>query len=130
MDFEPLRIPEVVLVKPKVFGDARGFFLESWQDRKFAAGGLDLRFVQDIPMSRSHPSYAALAAVEEGLGHLSHLPTTLIWGEKDWVFTPHFLARFQRFFPQAEVQRLAWAGHLVAQDASPEVIAFLKEFIS
>ena len=47
MDFEPLRIPEVVLVKPKVFGDARGFFLESWQDRKFAAGGLDLRFVQD-----------------------------------------------------------------------------------
>jgi len=47
LDFEPLRIPEVVLVKPKVFGDARGFFLESWQDRKFAAGGLDLRFVQD-----------------------------------------------------------------------------------
>ncbi len=97
----------------------------NWHDRV-----ANLRFVQDIPMSRSHPSYAALAAVEEGLGHLSHLPTTLIWGEKDWVFTPHFLARFQRFFPQAEVQRLAWAGHLVAQDASPEVIAFLKEFIS
>lgn len=47
MEFLPLRIPEVVLVKPKVFGDARGFFLESWQDRKFASGGLDLRFVQD-----------------------------------------------------------------------------------
>lgn len=105
----------------------RGFLFpySNWHDRV-----ANLRFVQDIPMDRSHPSYATLASVEERLAYLTHLPTTLIWGEKDWVFTPHFLKRFQRYFPHAEVQRLAWAGHLVAQDASPEVIAFLKEFIS
>ena len=47
MEFEPTAIPEVVLVKPKVFKDARGHFFESWTQKKFAAAGLDLEFVQD-----------------------------------------------------------------------------------
>ena len=47
MEFVRLEIPDLVLVKPKVFGDARGFFFESWEARKFAAGGIDARFVQD-----------------------------------------------------------------------------------
>lgn len=47
MEFQRLSIPDVVLVKPKVFGDARGYFFESWEARKFAAAGLDLKFVQD-----------------------------------------------------------------------------------
>jgi dTDP-4-dehydrorhamnose 3,5-epimerase len=47
MEFEPTAIPDVVLIRPKVFGDPRGFFLESWEERKFAAGGIDARFVQD-----------------------------------------------------------------------------------
>ena len=47
MQFEPTRLPEVVLVKPRVFGDARGFFFESWHLEKFAAAGIDARFVQD-----------------------------------------------------------------------------------
>lgn len=47
MEFQRLAIPDVVLVKPKVFGDARGYFFESWEARKFATAGLDLKFVQD-----------------------------------------------------------------------------------
>ncbi len=47
MDFEPTAIPDVVLIRPKVFGDARGYFLESWEARKFTAGGIGARFVQD-----------------------------------------------------------------------------------
>jgi dTDP-4-dehydrorhamnose 3,5-epimerase len=47
LEFIPLRVPDVVLVKPRVHGDSRGFFLETWQDQRFAAAGLDLRFVQD-----------------------------------------------------------------------------------
>ena len=35
------------LIKPQVFGDERGFFLESWNARTFAGAGLDLAFVQD-----------------------------------------------------------------------------------
>jgi len=47
MDFLPTSIPDVMLIKPRVFGDARGFFMETWEARKFAAAGLDVTFVQD-----------------------------------------------------------------------------------
>jgi len=47
VEFEPTAIPDIVLIRPKVFGDARGFFLESWEERKFAASGIDAKFVQD-----------------------------------------------------------------------------------
>ena len=43
-----LAIPEVVLIEPKVFGDARGFFFESYNQRAFnEATGTDFQFVQD-----------------------------------------------------------------------------------
>lgn len=40
-------IPGLVVIEPKVFGDDRGFFLESWSAARFAEFGLDLAFVQD-----------------------------------------------------------------------------------
>lgn len=44
----PTAIPEVVLLEPKVFGDGRGFFLESYNQRAFQeAVGVDAHFVQD-----------------------------------------------------------------------------------
>lgn len=46
-DFERLAIPEVILVKPKVFPDERGFFMETYKYSDFAAFGLVERFVQD-----------------------------------------------------------------------------------
>ncbi|SEL51304.1 dTDP-4-dehydrorhamnose 3,5-epimerase [Bosea lupini] len=45
--FEPLAIPAVVLIKPKKFGDARGYFLETYSVEAFAAAGIDAVFVQD-----------------------------------------------------------------------------------
>lgn len=41
------QLPDVMLIEPKVFGDARGFFMESWNRKTFAGLGLDLEFVQD-----------------------------------------------------------------------------------
>lgn len=40
-------IPDVKLIKPKVFGDDRGFFMETWNAQRFTEAGLDLAFVQD-----------------------------------------------------------------------------------
>jgi len=40
-------IPDVMVIEPDVFGDERGFFMESWQKRKFAAAGIEGEFVQD-----------------------------------------------------------------------------------
>jgi dTDP-4-dehydrorhamnose 3,5-epimerase len=41
------RFPEVLLLEPDVFGDARGFFFESWNEREFERAGIRARFVQD-----------------------------------------------------------------------------------
>jgi len=43
----PTAIPEVRVIEPKVFGDPRGFFLESWNARAFATAGIRAEFVQD-----------------------------------------------------------------------------------
>jgi dTDP-4-dehydrorhamnose 3,5-epimerase len=48
MKVTPTVIPEVLLIEPRVFGDARGFFFESFNQRAFQeASGLNLEFVQD-----------------------------------------------------------------------------------
>jgi len=43
----PTELPEVLLIQPRVFGDDRGFFLETWNERTFANLGITTRFVQD-----------------------------------------------------------------------------------
>ncbi|MHB8492942.1 MAG: dTDP-4-dehydrorhamnose 3,5-epimerase [Casimicrobiaceae bacterium] len=53
MQFTRSALPDVVIIEPNVFGDARGFFFESWNRRDFAAAGLAVDFVQDNH-SRSH----------------------------------------------------------------------------
>jgi dTDP-4-dehydrorhamnose 3,5-epimerase len=40
-------IPDVKIIEPRIFGDPRGFFMETWIEQAFAALGLDLHFVQD-----------------------------------------------------------------------------------
>ncbi|RUO76949.1 dTDP-4-dehydrorhamnose 3,5-epimerase [Idiomarina seosinensis] len=41
------RIPDVQLIEPKVFGDERGFFMETWNEKVFSEAGIDSKFVQD-----------------------------------------------------------------------------------
>jgi dTDP-4-dehydrorhamnose 3,5-epimerase len=60
MRFEPLAIPEVIRVEPRVFRDARGFFLESYHEAKFAEGGLPERFVQDNHSRSAHGTLRGL----------------------------------------------------------------------
>lgn len=52
MNVVELGLPGVKLIKPKVFGDARGFFLETWNAERYAAAGIPGPFVQDN-LSRS-----------------------------------------------------------------------------
>lgn len=47
MNATPTAIPDVVLLEPKIFGDDRGFFLETYSERTFEQLGLPTRFAQD-----------------------------------------------------------------------------------
>ena len=87
------------------------------------------QFVLDIPLSPSHRSYAKLVEIERGLKQFERHPMCLIWGMKDWCFTPKFLDRFIEFFPQAEVHRFADAGHYVVEDAHERIVPILEDFL-
>lgn len=52
MKVVPTSIPEVLILEPKVFGDDRGFFMETWQAERYAEAGVPGPFVQDN-LSRS-----------------------------------------------------------------------------
>ena len=47
MRFQPTPIAGAIVVEPQVFGDDRGFFMETWHREKFAAAGIDVAFDQD-----------------------------------------------------------------------------------
>lgn len=47
MNFVPTELPDVICIEPRVFEDARGFFLETYQAEKFSKAGIAHNFVQD-----------------------------------------------------------------------------------
>ena len=57
MTFELTALPGVIKILPTVHRDSRGFFIETWQSAKFAAGGIDTAFVQE---NFSHSTHGTL----------------------------------------------------------------------
>ena len=97
---------------------------DSW-DNRIAT----LRFVQDIPLVESDPSYALVSEVQEGLARFRDTPILLCWGMRDFVFTGRVLEVFRSHWPHAEVERFENCGHYVLEDASGEVVARVREFL-
>ena len=97
----------------------------SWNDRRAI-----YRFVQDIPLSSDHPSYAKLAEIEDGLPSLGDRPFQFVWGMRDWCFTPECLDKFLQILPEADAHRIADAGHWVVEDAGDEVVTVVNRFFA
>ncbi len=47
MEFVPTKIPDVIIIKTKVFEDPRGFFIETYRENEFVSAGIDYKFVQE-----------------------------------------------------------------------------------
>ena len=45
--FEKTKLPGVIIIEPQVFGDSRGYFMETFKKNLFAEAGIDREFVQD-----------------------------------------------------------------------------------
>ncbi|MEE2752236.1 MAG: alpha/beta fold hydrolase [Myxococcota bacterium] len=97
----------------------------SWADRIAT-----LRFVQDIPLSASHPSYAELSRIDRGLEQLQTRPMLICWGDADFCFTPQFRAEWERRFPTAEVHHWSDVGHYVMEDAHDRVVNAMDAFLT
>lgn len=54
MQVTKTKLEGVLILEPKVFGDARGWFMETWSARKFEAAGLNFTFVQDNQSFSAH----------------------------------------------------------------------------
>lgn len=80
-------------------------------DRRAGVGN----FVADIPVDASHPSFAALTAVAEGL-HGLKVPALMLWGPRDPIFSDRYLKDLISRLPHAAVHRFEGAGHLLAED--------------
>ena len=78
MKVVPTDIPDVCIVEPRVFGDARGFFYESWNEKAFADAGLASRFVQD---NHSLSSRGTLRGMHYQLNHTQGKLVRVVAGE-------------------------------------------------
>lgn len=88
------------------------------------------QFVQDIPMTPRHPTWATLQAVEQGLAGLREKPAMIVWGGRDFCFNDHFYREWRERWPHAEAHYLADAGHYVLEDAAEDVVPRLAAFLT
>ena len=61
---------------------------------------------------------------------LTHQPMLIGWGLKDFVFDEHFLLDWERHFPRATVHRFDDCGHYLLEDAGPEMLELIREFLN
>lgn len=88
------------------------------------------RFVQDIPLNPSHPSWDTLTRVEESLDKLVDKPMLICWGGEDFCFNDHFYEDWRKRFPFAQCHYFPEAGHYVLEDALPEVLERVRPFLT
>lgn len=77
-------------------------------------------FVSDIPDTADHPSRPALDAVATGLSAIGadeSVPTLVVWGAHDPVFSQRYLDDLRARLPRGDVHRVERAGHLVVEEA-------------
>jgi pimeloyl-ACP methyl ester carboxylesterase len=86
------------------------------------------KFVQDIPMNDTHPTYQTLKEIEEKLPTIK-APVLLLWGEKDFCFTMNFQKRWLNIFPNAKSITYPEAGHYLIEDEKSAVISEIEKFL-
>jgi dTDP-4-dehydrorhamnose 3,5-epimerase len=78
MKVTPTALADVLLIEPRVFGDARGFFFESYNRRAFAGAGIDVEFVQD---NHSRSACGVLRGLHYQIEHAQGKLVRVISGE-------------------------------------------------
>jgi cis-3-alkyl-4-acyloxetan-2-one decarboxylase len=87
------------------------------------------RFVQDIPLSPAERAWPVVDQVQNALPAFKGIPMLICWGMNDFVFNPHYLAEWEKHFPNAQVHKFDDAGHYILEDAHEDVIPLIQEFI-
>ena len=89
-----------------------------------------LKFVQDIPLAPSDPSYPLLKSVDADLHRLSAIPMMICWAMKDFVFDADYLTQWRLRFPKARVHVFPNAGHYLLEDEPEAVGSHVMDFLN
>lgn len=110
MKLIPTAIPEVLLLEPKVFGDQRGFFYESWNRRTFAELDVDAEFVQDNhSKSQKNVLRGLHYQIERAQGKLVRVTAGEVYDVAvDLRRSSPTFGKWVSFTLSAEDKRLAW----------------------
>jgi dTDP-4-dehydrorhamnose 3,5-epimerase len=123
----PTALPEVLLLEPRVFSDARGFFLESYNRRAFReATGLDVEFVQDNHSRSGRNVLRGLHyQIRQPQGKLIRVTAGEVWDVAvDLRRSSPTFGKWVAFTLSAEAKNLAWIppgfahGFLVVSEAA------------
>ena len=117
----------VACTRKKLSKDVRDAYCapyDSWNGRIAT-----LRFVQDIPLKPGDRGYDIVSDTAARLEEFCDRPVLICWGDKDFVFDHHFVAEWQRIYPEAEVHRFPDCGHYILEDASEEIIPIIRRFL-
>jgi haloalkane dehalogenase len=100
---------------------------DSWKNRIAVH-----RFVKDIPLNASHPSYQTLVEIEEGLAvlHRLNIPMLLLWGGQDFCFTQDFFQEWLQRFPSAEAHLFHEFGHYILEDGYSTLLPLMSNFLA
>jgi haloalkane dehalogenase len=116
-----------VVHKDRLTEDVKAGYLEpydNWNNRV-----ANLRFVHDIPMKPSHPTYSVLREIGDHLGELDDRPMMIAWGGQDFCFDDAFFEEWKKRFPNAEAHYFDDAGHYVLEDAHERIVPLMRRFV-
>ncbi len=88
-----------------------------------------LKFVQDIAVKKTDPSYPLGRFLDENLYRLKGLPMLICWGKHDFVFDDTYYDEWRRRFPEAEYHVFENAGHYLLEDEPEKVTALIDDFL-
>ncbi len=106
--------------------ESRGYLYpyNNWANRVAVSA-----FVQDIPMSPTHRTWATLQRVEQGIAQFHDRPALIVWGGRDFCFNDYFYKEWTQRLPQAEKLYLEDAGHYVIEDARGDAVPRICEHL-
>ena len=78
---------------------------------------------------RAHPSWSTMAEIEDGLVRVADKPALIVWATKDPAFRRPHLERWQRVFPHHAGPCHVRAGHYLQEDAGPEILARIMDWV-
>lgn len=114
--------------RQRLCGPVRAGYLapyNSWANRVAVK-----RFVDEIPLERDHPNRALMMRLEQELPKFKTSPLLVVWGLKDRVFHPGYLAGWRERFPEAEYHAFEDTGHWLLEETPERIVPIVRRFLA